>query len=342
MIDLIKLEEEINKGSIDNSYVFCGLDEILIKESIDMIIDNVLDDDFKELNLVKIDGNNADYDEILNACETLPFMSERKVVYIYRASFLRDGSDKAQEKVYKQVSEYLKNPPNHCVIITYCLLDNKRDRINKQKKVMALDKKCTVVNAERLKGDKLYKKVNSLFEMNGKKINKVELKLFCDTVENNMDIIKHEVDKLVNYTDGREIKKEDIKKMLPPSSEDDVFDLVDFISQKKPEKAIELMNELLNKGDNIMVILSLISGQFNKLYKARLALETRKTKDQLAVELKLPPFICEKLMAQSRKFSLISIEKCIQLCVKTEKTIKSTAIDKNTELELLIINSVRV
>lgn len=342
MIDLIRLEEDVNKGKISNSYILCGLDEILIKESTEQIINKVLIDDFKELNLVKIDGNNINYDEVLNACETLPFMSEKKVVYIYRANFLRDGIDKAQEKVYKQVAEYLKNPPEHCVIIAYFLFDSKRDRVNKQRKVMALDKKCTVVNAERLKGERLYKKVNALFEVEGKNINKVELKLFCDLVENNMDIIKREVDKLVNYTMGRDIKREDIIKLLPSSSEDDVFDLVDFISQKRPEKAIELMNGLINKGENIMVIVALMEGQFNKLYRARIAVEMRKSKDELAVELRLPPFICEKIMAQSRKFSLASIEKCMKLCIETEKTIKSTSADKNTEVELLIINSVRV
>lgn len=342
MIDLVKLEEDLNKGLIKNSYILCGLDEILIKESTEQIINKVLLDDFKELNLVKIDGNNINYDEVFNACETLPFMSDKKVVYIYRANFLKDGIDKSQEKMYKQVAEYLKNPPDHCVIITYFLFDNKRDRINKQKKIMSLDKKCTVVNAERLKGERLYKKVNALFEAEGKKLNKAELRLFCDLVENNMDIIKREVDKLINYTVDRDIKKEDIIKLLPSTSEDDVFDLIDFISQKKPERAIELMNGLINKGENIMMIVSLMEGQFNKLYRARLAVEMRMSKEELAVDLRLPPFICEKLMAQSRKFSLKSIEKCMKLCVETEKRIKSTASDKNTEVELLIINSVRV
>ena len=40
MIDFDALEEDIKKGKIKNSYVFCGLDEELIKEGIRLIAKN--------------------------------------------------------------------------------------------------------------------------------------------------------------------------------------------------------------------------------------------------------------------------------------------------------------
>ena len=52
-------------------------------------------------------------------------------------------------------------------------------------------------------------------------------------MQNNFDIIKREIDKLCAYTYGREIEKEDIDKLIANKSEDDVFDLVEYISNKK-------------------------------------------------------------------------------------------------------------
>ena len=58
-------------GNIKNGYVFCGLDEELIKDGIDIIIKKEVSDDFKELNFIKIDGMNTTFDDIVNAYHSI-------------------------------------------------------------------------------------------------------------------------------------------------------------------------------------------------------------------------------------------------------------------------------
>ena len=77
---------------LKGSYVFYGIDERLIMEEVNSIIKSALDDNFRELNLVKFDGSTmASFDDVINACQTLPFISEKKVVLISRANFLEDS-----------------------------------------------------------------------------------------------------------------------------------------------------------------------------------------------------------------------------------------------------------
>jgi DNA polymerase-3 subunit delta len=342
VIDLDGLDNAIKKGKLEGSYVFVGLDEMIINENIDKVINKTVDGQFKDLNYVKLDGMKTTFDEIMNACETMPFFSDKKVVVVFRANFLRDKTDAAGTKVYSQLVEYLKNPPPHCILILYYLQNDKRENPNRNKKLTTLEKSATVVKVDKLKGEKLYKKVNSIFEGKGKNIGKVELRYFCESVENNFNIIEREIDKLISYTEGRDITREDIIKMLPHKSEDDVFDLVDFISQKKSEKSIDIMNELINKGENLMLILSLIQTQFTMLYKIKLGIDKGKNKDDLAKEIRRPAFICEKLMAQSRKFSYKQLYNCMKLCIETEKKLKSTGFDKKTEMEIMIMSTLMV
>ena len=160
-------------------------------------------------------------------------------------------------------------------------------------------------------------------------------------VENNFDIIEREVDKLINFTEGREITKEDINLMLPKTSEDDMFDLIEFISQKKANKAIDLINELISKGEDVFSILKLIQEKNLKIFTdiTKVCLEKGKRLDDISRELKLPSFVVEKLINQSRKFKDGAIKKALNISLETEKRLKSQSyLDKKTEIELMVIN----
>ncbi len=337
MISMDIFESDLKKNSLRNSYVFFGIDEFIIKEGIDSLVHKSIDENFKELNLIRLDGNNIKIENVINACETLPFMSEKKVVEIYRANFLREKVDKESLKLFEEINSYLDNLPPYCILILYYLAED--DREKPSKKLNKIDKKTCVVKADKLKGDKLYKKVQSMFEIQGKSIEKSQIKFFCENVDNNMSIISSEIDKLINYTEGREIKKEDIIAMLPYKSNNDIFNLVDFLSQKRPEKAISILNELIFRGEEMLAILSMIERQFKLLFNIKAGMENHKDKVTLARELNLNPFICEKLMSQSKKFSLKQLKKCMELCLNTERNIKTSTIDKKTEIEMLIIST---
>ncbi|MBB6624280.1 DNA polymerase III subunit delta [Clostridium gasigenes] len=342
MINIENLENEIKKGVIDNSYIFCGLDEQLIKEGIELIKSKVVEPGFEDLNYIKLDGSTTTFDEIMNACETIPFMGEKKVVLVYRANFLKDKTDSTDKKTYGEMSTYLKDMPSYTVLIMYYLFNDKRETPKKNRKLITLGKNCKIVHSEKLKKDKYYKKVEEVFKNQGKEIGKNELRYFSEKVQNNFDIIKREVDKLINYTYGREIQKNDIDKLIPNKSEDDIFDLVDFIAQKKIENAIDLMDELLFKADQHMLIIVSIENHFKRLYEVKVLMLNGKKLDQIVSYLKLHPYVCEKTMAQCNRFSIKQLQQLMKICLETERKIKSSSIDKQTEMELMLFKTFMV
>ena len=339
MITIDVLESEIKKNSIANGYVFCGLDEELIKSSIDPIIKKVLDKDFLDLNFIQIDGLTSTFDEIENACETLPFFGDKKVVLVYRANFLKDKPDKEGAKTYTEILKYIKDLPQHTILIMYYLFNDKRDTPKKNKKLSTLDKYVRVVHCDKLKKDKYYKKIEDIFKENGRTIGKVQLKYFADKVQNNFDIIKREIDKLDCYALGRELTKEDIDKLIPNKSEDDIFDLVEYISLRKVEKAIDLLDELLFKADQHMLIISSIGNHFKRLYEIKIYLLKGKKLEFFISKYRLPQFVCEKLMNQASKFSLKQLNQLIKVCVNTEIKLKSSTTDKQMEMELMLFKT---
>ena len=343
MINFTDLEKRIKKHELDNCYIFCGSDEKLIKSHVEFITNNVLSGDFIDLNYSKFDGSKTDFETIGDACETMPFMSDKKVVVVYRASFLDDSSGNKnsgdlKNKNFAMLNEYLKNPSPYCILIIYYVFTS--DREKPSNKIKKLDKKACVIKVDKLRGEFLQKKCRDLFENAGKKIGKSELTLFCSQVDNNMEIILNEIEKLISFTQGREITKEDVLAMMPQKSENDIFNLVDYLSQKNIKRALDILNELIYKGEKIPLILFMIGRQFNLLFNIKLGIDSGKTKEVLASELKLHPYICEKMISQSMKFTLKGLKRNIELCLTTEKTLKSTSTDDKINIEVFMIKTV--
>lgn len=338
MLDLLQFESEFKNGLNKNCIVFCGQDETLIKDYINEIVEKTVSDDFKQLNYIKIDGTNFEFNNIINACETLPFMSDRKIVVLYRANFLSDNGDSKSSKLFEDINSYIDKISPYTILIMYYVFDNKREKPSK--KLFKLDKKSYIVKADKIRGANLEQKVRNLIQRNNKEIGKVELRLFCNKLDNNMGIIENEVEKLCCYTMGREITKQDIEDMFPQKSDEDIFDMVDFLGQKKADKAINIMNELIYKGEKISYILYMVERQFKLLLNIILGLEAKKNKDILIKELRLNPYICEKLIAQSKRFTVKQIENAVDYCLDCEIKLKSSTIDSKILMEMLIINIV--
>ena len=224
----------------------------------------------------------------------------------------------------------------------YYVFNDKRETPKKNKKLMSLNKITSIVYFEKLKRDKFAKKVEEIFQEKKGKIGKIELRYFCERVANNFDIVNREIDKLIAYTNGREIKREDINKLLPPKNEEDIFDLVDLISQRKIDKAMDLIDELLFRADQHMLIITSIENQFKRLYTIKIGVMTGKKIEDFVKEFRLPSFVCEKMINLSNKFSLKQLKELIRLCMKTEEKLKSSNVDKKMELEMLLVGTLTI
>ena len=71
-----------------------------------------------------------------------------------------------------------------------------------------------------------------------------------------------------------------------------------------------------------------------------MGIEGGRSKEALANELRLHPYICEKMISQSMKFNLKALKRNIELCVDTEKILKSTSSDDKINIEVFMIKTV--
>ncbi|MBU5225482.1 DNA polymerase III subunit delta [Clostridium senegalense] len=339
VINLVQFETNIKKGVLKNLYVFCGSDENLIKQSIEKISKSLVGEDFKEFNFIRLDGRKVDNDIIVNACETMPFMGEQKVVEVFRANFLDDAKSVDDEKTidFNKLLKYTQSLPPYTTLIMYYIFKSDRDKPSS--KVKKLEKNGVLIKVDKVKGNNLYFKAKEVFESKGKKIDKSELSFFCSLVEGNMNIINNEVEKLCCYCEGRNITKEDILLLMSQKNENDIFNLVDYISQKNIKKSIDVLNELIYKGQEVTSILYMIQRQFRLLLSVRVSSEKGESIENISRKFRLHPYIAEKMIGQSKKFTLEKLKKNLELALEVEGNIKSLTTNNRIQLEFFIINS---
>jgi len=326
-----------------SSYVFYGVDERLIVEEIKSMIQQALDDSLRELNLIKFDGSSLDsFDSVINACQTLPFMSEKKVVLLSRANFLEDSkseySKASDEKQFKRLFEYIDKVPSHCILIVYFVFKSKRDKSSDR--IEKLKKKAQVSKIEKATGARLEAKIAEMFKARGRNIGKIELKLFTGKMEDNsLAAINNEVEKLCCYAMDREITRQDIEFLFTEASDDDIFDLINPISQGKTREALKVLDELLFKGSKVTYILNMIERHFNLLLRVKLCLEGGRESSYISKEFRLSPYRYEIVTKQCRRYSDKQLKKIVELCLEAERKIKTSPVDDEIELELLVVNA---
>ncbi|SFA75399.1 DNA polymerase III subunit delta [Clostridium frigidicarnis] len=337
-MNLDDLEKSLKDKQIYNAYIFYGMDEGQIKETIEEMVDIIVDPNFKDLNYMRLDGMNFEMTQFINACETLPFMAEKRVVEAFRLEHLRSKPKEKTSKELKDLIAYVKNMPEYTVFIGYYILKDKRE---KNRELDRLKGNIAVIKVEDLKGDRLYKKVQKIFYNKNVEIGKNELRYFVDRVDKDLNIINMEIEKLISYTYGRTIKKEDINMLLPITKDEDVFDLVDAISTNRTQRALMLCNDLIFKGNKETAILAMIERQFDLLLKARAKVKNRQSPDEFSKEFGLHPYVAKNLMEQSKKFNEKQLKNCLEVCLRGESRMKSSGSNNKIEIEMVLVDCAR-
>jgi DNA polymerase-3 subunit delta len=86
----------------------------------------------------------------------------------------------------------------------------------------------------------------------------------------------------------------------------------------------------------------MIERQFNIMLNLKLGMEKGKGKEELSREFHIHPYVCEKMMMQCRNYTLKQLVKSEEICIETEKELKSQGSDDKIKMELLLIKTAMV
>lgn len=332
-MDHRKIFKDIKAGGFRGVYLFFGDEQFIKEEALNQTIETLIESQFMDLNCSILEGSQVNLEDIINACETLPFMAEIRLVIIKDLPILygRSGNEIDEEGLMK----YMQGMSESTCLILYC-----RENIDKRKRIYKfINKSGKALEFQHLKGKDLYTWVGQTIKRQGKEIASRDIGHLIDMVGNNLEDLSNEIKKLISYVgENKTIKSQSIDEVVVPTLEQGIFQLVDALGEKRAEEALVVLGNLMyERGEAIQPILAMIARQFRLILQCKLLHSVGFSNQSIGRKLKQRDFVVRKCLAQGRNFSIEQLKEGLNLCLRIDYEIKTGYIQDTLGLELITV-----
>lgn len=329
--------KDIKGNSLKGIYLFYGEEELLSKMMLDHVKKALIETNFYQMNVNELDGGSIDAQEIINACETLPFMSQKRLVIIKGSKMF--NSNQVSNADIDLICKYLINKSNS----THIIFVNRN--IDKKRKIYkTIQKQGEIVEYSRLNNSDLIKWINKRVNLQGKKINSNAIQTFIEHSDYlNKDSkatlydIDNEIDKLIAYAKDIEIiEKQEVLGVVKDSLDSNIFKLLELMGNGANGEALQLVDVLVKNGESPVKILYMMIRQFRLMYHSKVLKDKGFSSGDIPNLMSERPFVVQKVIGQGRHYSQEQLNNAYQFLAEMDLKIKSSKIDPRLAIELLI------
>ncbi len=316
------LNEHIKKGTFQKVYLITGPEDYLRKQYRDRIREIIVGDDTFNYNYYE--GKGIDVNGIIEMSETLPFFADKRLIVVENSGFFSSSQD--------ALSAYIPQiPESTCVVFVEKEAD-KRSKLYK-----AVNKNGYVANMTAPNEKMLMTWIGGILKKENRIMTRETVSYFLGRIDTQMDNIRHELDKLIFYTeDGMEISSTDVDAVCTVFTESKVFDMVDAVAVKDKRKALDLYYDLLGQKEPPMRILYWLTRQYNQLFLIREQIGRGYPDSVIADRLSLRDFVVRKNRRLCERYETDELLKAVTLCVSKDEAIKTGRMNDRLAVETLI------
>ncbi|WMJ21983.1 DNA polymerase III subunit delta [Paludicola sp. MB14-C6] len=335
-----ELKQRIAQGQLANIFFLYGQEDFFVSKYAKEIIDKVVAKQFESFNLNWFHGDKLSLDELEDAIESLPMMADRKCVVVQNLDI--DGLSKSD---YEKLNELLKSPNEMTVVVFFAnKIQYDVKKSSRVKTFLNFVQKDGIVCEFTIKDKSTLKReLCSRAKKESVELDMPIAEYFIDRCSMNYGILIKELDKLIHYVKGMnqgfEITKKAIDLCCIPTIESNAFKLSNAIVQKNYEKAFLLLDELFYQRQEPLAILGALDMCFYDLYRAKVAIESGKTAEEVQSDFGYSPtrsFAIRNAFRDARASSTVQIRRYINILAETDYKLKSSKADQQLLLEQMI------
>jgi DNA polymerase-3 subunit delta len=308
-------------------YIFHGDDKHSQKETLSDLLSKLGDPSMLELNTSRFDGQRLTFPELRHACDSVPFLAEKRLVIV---------ADLFSQKpaFQDELLAYLPTVPESTRLV---FLESKSLATNHPAVVLAeKSEKGFVKEFVRPEGGQLEAWIRRQVSEEGGAIQPYAAHLLAANVGNNLELLGHEIEKLVLYKGEEIIEADDVSLLCPFVAEANIFDLVDALGGRVGKEAAKLLQQKLAEGADPFYLFAMFVRQFRLLIQVKELAEMGQRPPEIAKSLKIHSFVAGKLFQQAQNFNLQQLEQIYAHLLETDVGVKTGKSDMPTALSLLV------
>lgn len=304
------------------------------------------------LNTIVLDGSRVTLSELRHACDTIPFMADRRLVIVHgllsrlaagrgsKSSAIPEDEEPAWKRtLVKELAAYLPAlPPTTRLVFAESTALPASHSILKLAKTEGEKRRAFVKLFPLPKDRDLAGWIRQRVRGKGGSISAEAAELLATLVGRDLRLLDQELDKLLLYTDQESIQTGDVRTLVSQAREANIFDLMDSIGHRQAQSALQLLHRLLDAGEAPLYLLAMLARQVRILIQVSELRKQGLSAAEVAVQLTLHPYVAEKGLEQARNFDMAELEAAHRRLVATDLALKTGRMEEGLALDLLVVD----
>ncbi|MBI2166160.1 MAG: DNA polymerase III subunit delta [Chloroflexi bacterium] len=325
-------------------YLFYGADTFSLFEALRALKEAVGPQDVRDSNIIHLTGPDITIERLRNACHTVPFLAERRLVLVEgllsqfqqapRSSRRRASSPAPRAAPVDSTAllGVLKAiPPTTDVVF----VDGALQRENALLEV--LGPLARVRTFPSLRHAELKQWVRARSQPKGLSLTAEALDSLVSLTGPNLWAMDNELEKLALFCMGRPAEGKDIGRLVSSAKEANIFAAVDAVLEGNPSLGVNLVHRLMEEGQGATAILAMLARQVSHLIQAREMVAQGVTQSEIGKRLGLlSEYPLRKTLEQASRYPPKRLAALHRLILKADVAIKTGQLEEGLALDLLI------
>jgi DNA polymerase-3 subunit delta len=309
-------------------YLIYGSEELLLERAEKRLHDRLAAVADLDFNFEVFDGSTASADDAINAANTMPFMSERRLVIVRNV-------DKLDAASSERLAGYAKDPAPYTCLVLVAAKIAKNSKLYRAVAATGVAYEYAAPKRNEYAGE-----VIKLLKERGKTTTLAVAQLLVDVVGRDLRRLDIEAVKLATFVkDGDAVSADDVRAVAAASAEASVFELTDAVGERDTARALRILRRLLDGGDSPLGIQGILARHVRALIGARALSARGLGTDAMASEIGMAPWQARNAGAQAARYTPGELVAALGGLAAAEEEMKTSPTDAGLVMERWIVRT---
>lgn len=322
----------LKDGKFSPLYLFTGEEEFLTEECLETLLDRAVDVSSRSFNLDVVYGGEVSAKDVVALASAFPMMAERRVVVVREAEKLV-----ATEADREILMRYLKSPLSSTVLVLITMKADMRLSVFK-----VFQDKGVVVESNPLYDSDIPTWLERRVKKLGRSISPEACELLHAHVGNSLRELHNEMEKLFLYAgEKKTIGVEEVSAVVGMSRLYNVFELQRAIGEGDAPRSVEILERMLDAGENPVGIIAILTRFFQKLWILPSIRRRASSEYEVASKLQVKPYFVREYIAASRHFTGVQLAQVFDALLAADVALKTSQGEPRVIMTSLVYKMVR-